>query len=339
MEGNVFKHFVHELKFIRSIRDFEIMYHKLQYYSRVIRKDYDRTTTIAPLILQIEPTNFCNVRCTTCSVGRMKRKKGYMDFGLFTKIIDEAARMGIKRVQPYLHGEPLLHPEIAKMVAYLKSRKIYVNLVTNGMLLNEANSSAILNSSMNSGDYITISILGASQETHERIMKGARHETVTQNISTFLRLRKEYRKNGPIVQTVFYPCDENAHEVKAYRAQWQDVVDHALVGATSKEFAQYKDGSSMAPVRDKICTSVFNRMVIQWNGDVTICVMDVDGDFVVGNLKDQSMRDIWNSPKMSDIRTISKERRFEDMPLCRNCDMFYYMPNDVVRRLVKSFKF
>ncbi|MBN2097976.1 MAG: radical SAM protein [Dehalococcoidia bacterium] len=322
MQTSVFRRYAEELKFIRSITDFRIMYDKIKYDYSVTRRSFDRTG-IAPLTLQIEPTNFCNSRCTTCPTSRMKRQKGYMDFTLFTRIADEAAKTGIKRVQLYLHGEPLLHPRIVDMVSCLKSRQMYISLVTNGMLLDEATSSAILNTSMTSGDYVTISILGASREVHEQIMKGVVHETVAQNISTLLRLRREYRKNGPIVQTVFYECDDNAHELKAYLSRWQGVVDHATVGATSRGFAQYKGGSGMLPVRDKVCTSVFNRMVIHWNGQTTICPMDVDGDFVVGDLRCESFRDVWDSTEMLDIRAKSRQRRFQDISLCRNCDFFY----------------
>jgi radical SAM protein with 4Fe4S-binding SPASM domain len=310
-----------ELRFVRSVKDLKILYDKLQFYRRLYRNDYHRPTVV-PLSLQIEPTNHCNVRCSCCSRQRMKRAKGYMDFQLFSKIVDEASQAGIKRVELYLHGEPLMHPEIARMMAYLQLRQVSVNLTSNGMLLDSARSAAILKSYPSSAAFITVSVLGASAEVHEKTMKGVNHDRVTENIHNFLKLRKQHKANGPIIQTIFYRLDENANEADQYAAQWQNVVDHANYTDTiSQAFARRGSGDGAIPIRDRICTQVFRRMIVYWNGDVTICCNDIDGDHVVGNLERQSIREIWNCPKMASFRKISIEKRFASIPLCEHCDM------------------
>ena len=310
-----------ELRLVRSLSDLKILYDKLRFYRRLYRNDYHRPTA-APLSLKIEPTNHCNARCICCSRERMRRAKGCMDFQLFAKIVDDAARAGIRRVELYLHGESLLHPEIARMLAYLRSRQIAVNLTTNGMLLDSARSAAILEAYPSSAASITVSMLGASAEVHEKTMPGVGHERVVENIHNFLRLRKETRSNGPILQTIFYRLDENAEEAATYAAYWRKVADHANYSeAISQAFARGPGGECGAPVRDKICTQVFRRMIVYWNGDVTTCCIDVDGDHVVGNLERQTIEELWNCPRMACFRRISRERRFADIPLCRHCDM------------------
>ena len=84
-----------------------------------------------------------------------------MDFELFQRIIDEAARVGVKRVHLYLHGEPLLHPQIVDMISYIKSRNLVVHLTTNGMLLDKEKAEAILRSGVNGADHFRISVLGS----------------------------------------------------------------------------------------------------------------------------------------------------------------------------------
>ena len=41
--------------------------------------------------MMIEPTDVCNLKCPLCPSGngKLKRAKGFMDFSLFKKIIDE----------------------------------------------------------------------------------------------------------------------------------------------------------------------------------------------------------------------------------------------------------
>ena len=188
------------------------------------------------------------------------------------------------------------------------------------MLLDSARSAAILQSYPSTAASITVSILGASAEVHEKTMRGVNHDRVAENVHSFVKLRKASKSNGPIIQTIFYRLDENAHEAEQYVAQWQNVVDHAnYTDATSQTFARRASG--LIPIRDKICTQVFKRMIVYWNGDVTTCSIDIDGDHVVGNVQRQSIREIWTCPAMADFRKISSEKRFAGLPLCKHCDM------------------
>jgi len=91
----------------------------------------------APPAIQIEPTNFCNAKCISCSAPRSSRNKGYMDFKFFKKIVDEASQIGTKRIDLYLHGEPLLHSGLIDMIRLIKRLGIKIQIATNGMLLNK----------------------------------------------------------------------------------------------------------------------------------------------------------------------------------------------------------
>jgi MoaA/NifB/PqqE/SkfB family radical SAM enzyme len=72
-----------------------------------------------------------------------------MDYSLFKEIIDDAVNIGVKRIRLFLHGEPMLHPEIVEMIAYIKSKDLFVNITTNGMRLDHEKIEAILNTWMN----------------------------------------------------------------------------------------------------------------------------------------------------------------------------------------------
>lgn len=244
-----------------------------------------------------------------------------MDFSLFKKIINDAAEIDVKRVHLYLHGEPLLHAEIVNMIAYIKSRGLGISLFTNGMRLDREMGKAILMSGVNSADYITFSIQGYSREVHERLMVGVNHEKVVQNIADFVTLRRECGVNGPIIQTVLYRMPENEHEVLQYIKRWEKVVDQALCSTITQSFEDYKrESAGLIPPKKKSCRSLWERMTVYWNGDVTTCLEDVDGDYVVGNLENQSIKDIWNGARLSTMRRLHKEGRFSEIPQCQRCD-------------------
>ena len=84
--------------------------------------------------IYIEITNICNLNCPFCSP--MKREKAFMPVENFEKILSQ-----IKKYLPqiYLHvkGEPLMHPDIEKIIFCAEKENILINLTTNGSFLRE----------------------------------------------------------------------------------------------------------------------------------------------------------------------------------------------------------
>ncbi len=310
-----------EIKFLKSFKDLRIFYEqKLPFLVPRVARNGLREARV-PLSLQLEPTNHCNLDCICCSRKTMKRRKGYMDFSLFQKIIDDAALIGVRRIHLYLHGESLLHPQIVRMISYIKSKGMGITLATNGMLLDREKTEAILQSGVNSADYIQFSILGHSKAVHERIMKGVNHEGVLESLFGFLRVRKRIKANGPIIETVFYRMPENQEEESAFVNNWSGIVDHVHpVGEISKQFASSKGNANSTPVRTKTCHNLWERMTVFWNGDVTRCIADLDGNYRVGSLKEKSITQIWNCDELSAIRRLHKKKQFTNLALCSNCD-------------------
>jgi len=312
-----------QVRLMRSPADIRVLSDQLPFFIQRLTNNYSKNTTVPPS-LQLEPTNYCNLKCISCPRDTMSRKKGYMEFGLFQKIIDDAADIGVRRVHFYLHGEPLLHPEIIKMIAYMKSKRIGFNLVTNGMLMDEKMSLEVLSSNVNFGDCITFSILGDSKEVHEKVMKGVDHQRVLNNVINFVESRKKLRMHGPTIETVFYAMQENAHELPQYIKRWKGIVDHVKGGHDiSNSFAEYnKTEHGSLTLRKETCMNIWERMTIHWNGDVSMCCEDIDAGYIVGNLAQQTIKETWNSDKLSAFRNLHKEKKFGEIALCKYCDMF-----------------
>jgi radical SAM protein with 4Fe4S-binding SPASM domain len=218
----------------------------------------------------------------------------------------------------FLFGEPLLHPEIVKMIQYIKSKGMPFHLTTNGALCDDKMGEAILRSGVTSADYLTFSILGFSKEVHENIMRGVNHELVLENVKNFIKNRKRLGINGPVVETVFYSIPENEHELKPFLEYWSKIVDHAIDGG--KAIEAFIDQKSCKKARTQTCPQLWERMAIHWNGDVAICGEDVNGEEIVGNLRDQSIRDVWSGDKLIQIKKIHKNGEFKRIAMCEFCD-------------------
>lgn len=308
-----------ELISIRSFYDFKTYTRKLILFILNISR-FDSPFSEVPSTLQIEPTNYCNLQCICCASSRSTRKKGYLDFDLFKKIIDDASQIGVRDVDLFLHGEPLLHPYLDKMIQYIKSKHLRVEIATNAMALNREKMKAILHSGLDRNDRLRFSILGHSKETHEKIQSGVNHERVIKNVFEFLELQKKIQAKGPTVKIAFYVVPENEHEKKLFMKYWQGKVDQVMVPNASKSFREYKRRMNVTSPRKKYCWDLWSRMTIFWNGDVTVCCLDVDGDFVFGNLRNETIREIWNNEKLISLKKTHKERNFQKFPLCAKCD-------------------
>ena len=144
-------------------------------------------TLSMPHVLQLEPTNKCNLKCQMCHRSILPPSRiGEMNFDNFRKVVDP--------LLPYLEvawlqgeGEPFLCKDIFKMIKYLKRRSVHVTTVTNATLLTKDLGSKILSSGL---DEISFSLDGATAETYEQIRIGASFEKVTNNIKTFTSLDK-----------------------------------------------------------------------------------------------------------------------------------------------------
>jgi radical SAM protein with 4Fe4S-binding SPASM domain len=316
-----FKHIWTEFKLARSYKDLVILGDKIQASIRMRMKRYVLAPGIPPSI-QIEPTNVCNAVCLCCPRDKMFRMKGYIELPLFQKIIDDAAHLGVKHIHLYLHGEPLLHPQIVEMIAYAKRSRLSIHLDTNGMLLTKDLGEAILRCGLDIGDYLWFSILGNSPNVHEMVMKGINHDRVIKNVSDFLQSRERLKISGPVVGARFYQMKENEAEASIFEEEWKQRVDLALMaGYVSRSFARRETDSSAIPMRTRRCTVLWERMTIYWTGDVTLCCEDINAQYVLGNIRDQSIKDIWNSEKKQSFRRLLIEQRFDEMGICKYCEM------------------
>jgi len=304
-----------ELKIVRSFADLKALYQKATYFMPRVAFTRDRFRKVPPS-LQIEPTNYCNVNCITCPSSRCSRQRGYMDFDLFQRIVDDASQIGVKIIALSLHGEPMLHPQIVEMIRYIKSKELAFNLTTNGTLFSSEKIEAILRAGVNSADTITFSVFGHSKEVHEGIMRRGNYEKEVKSIFEFLELLNKFGMNGPILETVYHTIPENEHEEQQYVKQWRGVVDHArLGGKISVSFSEYKKEGKPIEKRTQTCGRIWETMPVFWNGDVTICAQDVDGEWVLGNLKDYSITELWHHERLLALREIHKQRRFDEFVL------------------------
>src|ERR1700721_2421082 len=89
-------------------------------------------STDHPVMAHIIPIRPCNLSCTYCNEYDDFSKP--VSFEIMTERLDQLARLGTNH-RPFRGGEPLLHPELDRLIAHVRSRGMIAGMITNGYLL------------------------------------------------------------------------------------------------------------------------------------------------------------------------------------------------------------
>jgi MoaA/NifB/PqqE/SkfB family radical SAM enzyme len=90
-----------------------------------------------PAVCDVSVTNVCNATCSFCSYARDKEivtEKRWIDRAAFARALPILHRRGIRYLN-FQGGEPLLHPEIARLVADTHGAGVRPAVITNGWML------------------------------------------------------------------------------------------------------------------------------------------------------------------------------------------------------------
>jgi len=219
-----------------------------------------------------------------------------MSLELFGRIIEGLP--SLKRLSLNNWGEPLLHPDIFRMVRLAKDKGTKTAIFcTNGVLLDDAHAEQLFESGL---DILEFSLDGLPG-VYESI-RGVDYRHVKEAIERVLARREELGSSLG-VGLVFTVCPDNEHHVHAFRKAWQARVDYV------KMQPMVLLGERTAPYCAEFFGKHDGRLVVLWDGTVTICCADVEGEIVLGNAQQESLLDIWNGPVLARIRAgIAKGR-------------------------------
>ncbi|RPI75572.1 MAG: radical SAM protein [Desulfobacteraceae bacterium] len=274
-------------------------------------------TPAVPPVLLIEVTNRCNLKCKMCDREILRRKDGDMAFAAYKKIIDEAVSIGVGHIKLNRFGEPTLNPELPEMIIYAKKHGIpFIDFTTNGTLFNEELSRRLLDSGI---DQIVFSFDGATKKSYETVRRGANFEKCLANIQRFIRLRDAKGRKKPfiVIQSLFLKETEN--EIDLIKKMWSHCADKLRILGVTNRPDMNPAGTNNKDKRMP-CIELFDRMLIFQDLQVSVCCSDLNGTIRVGNLRDQSILDIWHGAAYAKIRNIHRKREFFKIPICANCD-------------------
>lgn len=301
----------------------------------ILRQIYTRYskyigTSVFPATLDIELTNNCNFYCVMCSRKLMKRKVGCMDISLLKKIIEEAKLHPPKTIGLHLFGEPLMHPELIQIIKLIKTNISGPKLIlsTNAYFLNRDLSRNIIESGL---DRIRFSLDGTERSTYEELRRGSDFERVVKNIEEFINIRNLSNVDYPVIQMQIIGMKDTACQINRFRRQWNPLLkknDQIIVQEFMTFAGRVADRTyfKIATLRDRLkrrlpCLRLWKNLVVYWDGRVSVCCYDYDGELLIGDLNKESISQLWQGQRMNMIRMLQLNLEKNKFSLCRSCIM------------------
>ncbi len=159
---------------------------------------------------QLESSIACNLRCIMCpweGVRLSAENAGHMSEDVWQALLPYLGE--VKSIDFSGGGEPLLQQNLLTWIRQAKAAGCDAGFLTNGLLLNEATTDALLDTGLN---WIGFSIDGADKSTYETIRKGSDFDRVCANIKTLTGRRIDRR---PLVMINFVIMSLNQHQLEA----------------------------------------------------------------------------------------------------------------------------
>ena len=282
--------------------------------------------------VSIEASSLCNLRCVYCCASENYNliDRGNMPLELFTKIIETISKTpSINTIQLSGLGEPLLNPLFADMVLKASTPANIKRLIffTNGMCVDEKLCAKL--SRVEKKMIIYFSIDGDSPEENDRLRKGANYLKIRNNIKALLRHTKNNTNIEILINNTLLPDKQHINEIpdtpKFLFDEFSGIPIYSrralYFSALSKSHLDKFNIKQVIDPCKVFCARPFNETTIRSNGDIIVCHWDSGCELTIGNIKNNSLQDIWLSRQYEDIRdSMSTQSKFDELKSpCQNC--------------------
>jgi len=271
-----------------------------------------------PKLVQIELTNQCNYNCKMCYQHCMKRSRGYMQSNMYFKIIDECQHMGVTTIRLDLAGESLLHDQCIEFIRYAKQKNMRVIISTNAYLMNHFVSTAFIEQKI---DVVQCSFHGGTREDYKQVMNKDAFEYCLSNIKQLINLKTIHHATHPeiIINAMKNTLNhKNIHRVNTIFKNDQVTIRHnqCSFNPVTMDTDLRLDKTSIN--RKYPCYQLYDRLVIFWDGQITVCCVDNEGFLTIGHVN-EGLRSVFNGKKLRQHRQLHRHGRYP--PLCQRCDL------------------
>jgi MoaA/NifB/PqqE/SkfB family radical SAM enzyme len=266
--------------------------------------------------VRIETCTLCNYACIFCPHStKFKRKKEVMSLDTFRFIVDK-----IKDELPDItdltisgFGEAFLDKTILEKIKYARDLDYKVHVLTNGSLLTSYKIDFLHDVGI---EDIRISLHSINVESYRKLTKPPiyRFQVVMSNIQHILQLT-----SIPLILTFETIPGINDNEIEEIKEVFSK---HATIELWKPHnwvsTYKYRIGEAVKNTCGRPLNSPYQ---IQVDGTVNMCCFDYNGELLLGNFLNQTMKEIFNGDVYIDLRKNHLNGTLDQTDyICKNCD-------------------
>jgi len=237
-------------------------------------------------------------------------------------------------------GESFLHPQFIDMVRYAKKKNVakMIHLNTNALLWEDKIIDGILDSGI---DDITVSFDASRAETYIRDKGFDFLARAERNVVKLLNERNKHGLSRPFIRAKIMEFDNITHgEINEFFKKWTGVADSVQVTGIHNWSGKIK-GLRVTDEFSRVrypCVIMWYSLVINWNGEVTVCSVDWNTEINVGNANKNTLHEIWNSSEIKIARKSQIDKDYSSYGVCKDCVVWVSIGN-MTEWLIKQKKF
>jgi len=173
---------------------------KLLWHMDRVRDLFDNDKRMAPIMIDMGLTKFCNIKCIYCYGQNQNPCKDLIKREPLIELVSSAKRLGIKAIGFIGDGEPTCNPA---MYEALEKATCDMSISTNGVMITSHFQREVI---LKNCTWMRFNLSAGTKEGYKKIHGADHFERVVTNIKEMLRLRNEEgHKCGIGLQSVYVP--------------------------------------------------------------------------------------------------------------------------------------
>jgi hypothetical protein len=265
-----------------------------------------------PKEIRLENTNACNARCVICPREKHARRIGIISPDLVRRIVAEAKGKTIAKFTVQGFGEPLLDRNFCDHLRHIKRElNCPTFTVSNGSLITPELAEELVTCGL---DKIKISFYGINRKEYESVHRGLSYAGTVRAVKHLIDAKR--KAGSKLIIRLQYIG--RLWRFVPFVLQW---AGKAAVGFSTlhnygggRPYQKPRQHSGKCPIVSQPILQVL------WDGRVTACCYDFNGAMILGDLKRQTIAEIWQGERYRRLRRAQETEDFSQFPLCRDCD-------------------
>ncbi|MFC1986969.1 radical SAM/SPASM domain-containing protein [Chloroflexota bacterium] len=322
-----------------------------EFSRRYIFDQFEKFRSKEPILYNFETTNACNMRCEMCPrTTMMTRKIETIDNQVFKNVVEQVKpfsdaswqnwqdfveknyhipRNDMSENHFFLHvipkvivlhgyGDPLLDKHMAERCRILAEKHIPSYFSCNPANINIKRTRAMFENGL---DYIKYSIESVDDIRHKEIRGQASNFTDSYHrIMQLIEMKEKHNYKTTIVITMLNLKSWQQEEFQKLTEAFKGRDVYIYLKSQDQQWYQDRNEGTKSIHWQEFCQFPWTSMTIKSNGEAAMCVEDFNNEIILGNVRTESLYDIWNGEKYRKFR----EDHFNLTPgikCTQQCDM------------------